>query len=103
MAITKYKSGSQFVIKYADVTNDFPSVGVPIADVTTIGVKTPAGQTATVQFTMDSNDDIAAGDAVWLTSTAVVADSGSIIITEFGATGVKITASGGTVTAWIKS
>lgn len=103
MAITNYKSGAQIVLKYGDVSADFPTNGKAIADTTTIGIICTGGTTATYAFTMDSEEAIAGGTAVWFTATNIAADGQVLLITEYGATGVKITGSGAGVTAWIKS
>jgi len=94
MAKTNYKSGAQTVQKYGDTRIDAPVSGIPVADTTTIGVKTPAGVTASVDFTLDSHEDIEAGNAVWVKSTAVGAASTAFIQTEYGPTGVRFTSAG---------
>ena len=103
MAIVSYKSGAQIVRKFENVFADFPVVGIQVADVITIGVDNASGADVTIEYTMDDESQITGGTAVWINAVTVANGADAFIVTEYGPTGVKITASSGGAIAWIKS
>jgi hypothetical protein len=105
MAVVAYNSGSQIILKFEDITTDFPANGRHIADVTSIGINNPAGSggSVVVAFTYDSPAIIAAGTATWLTHQTIADGSDAHIVMEFAPVGVKITSTGAGTIAWIKS
>lgn len=103
MAIVSYKSGAQIVRKFENVFADFPVVGIQVADVITIGVNNVSGSAVTIEYTMDDEPAITGGTAVWINAVTVATGNDTFIVTEYGPTGVKITASAIGAVAWIKS
>ena len=103
MALVVYKSGAQIIKKYEDVNADFPIDGLPVADTITIGIDNQSGSDMTVEYTLDSESDIEGGSATWINSVTVSNGNNAFIVTEYGPTGVLITASAGGGVAWIKS
>ena len=93
----------QPVRKYADVSTDFPSNGIPTPDVVTILISTPAAVTAELFVTMDSWEEITDNTATWVSYKTVQAESSLFEIIEYGPTGIKVTASGAGASCWVKS
>ena len=90
--------------KFADVNDGVLNVkGVPVPDITTIGIVTPAAVTATLYFTFDTWEEIEAGTATYIEDVTVAADSGWWKQFEYCPNGIKIVGSGAGVTAWVKT
>lgn len=103
MALVVYKHVAQTIRKFENIQADFPANGVGVADTITIGVLNGSGSNVTIEYTLDSQEAIDGGTAVWINSVVVATATDAFIITEYGPTGVKITALAAGATAWIKS
>ena len=99
MALTKYKYNGYIVSQFDDVNTDFPAEGLPISDVTIIGVSQEAND-VTVEVTFSSKTDIINGDAIWITYESSVGANGGMIVLDPAPNGVRLSNATGRV--WVK-
>lgn len=102
MAFDTFPYNSHVVHRFDDVSADFPSNGLAVADITIIGIKGTGTTDITIEVTFDSKKEINDGTADWMVYDTVTA--GNTYYKEFdpGPKGVRLSGGSGEK-AWIKS
>lgn len=99
---TVFAHGAQIIRFYTDILTDFPSSGIQVPDTITIGIDNQSTGNVVLEYTMDNALSITNGSAVWINAITVSAGINNFTITEYGPTGIRLTALSSGAKVWVK-